>query len=349
MPHRASKPARRVKDCFLPQVNLLNDATEKLAQAVHFCARHTPFTPTIYFLDGHSNEEHCSRQALICRGAAAKPLATSCPPGKILLMKNMTCSKSPQHCNQAIKENITPIRTHLLRQLCEEKGGVPLFPQSLMKANEERCKNWYAVCEEFKEPEFVFCDGGKIFDKERGLCRRILPEDQCPHLSACRGWEWRMSAIGDCLPQFLFCNGMRPQLFQCHRPGDVFKDGECVPADIAKCNVCQPGEMKRSTDKCEQFYFCEGKDNSPTVWRQYMCTSGQVFHPQRQECVSPSEFQCPVKTQCQDGDYYSVECGDFFLCVQGKYIIAKCPDWTQWNGEEKRCVYSDKCRRFKAN
>ncbi|CAK5031080.1 unnamed protein product [Meloidogyne enterolobii] len=101
-------------------------------------------------------------------------------------MKNMTCSKSPQHCNQAIKENITPIRTHLLRQLCEEKGGVPLFPQSLMKANEERCKNWYAVCEEFKEPEFVFCDGGKIFDQERGLCRRILPEDQCPHLSACR-------------------------------------------------------------------------------------------------------------------------------------------------------------------
>nr|CAD2171748.1 unnamed protein product [Meloidogyne enterolobii] len=158
-----------------------------------------------------------------------------------------------------------------------------------------------------------------------------------------------MSAIGDCLPQFLFCNGMRPQLFQCHRPGDVFKDGECVPADIAKCNVCQPGEMKRSTDKCEQFYFCESKDNSPTVWRQYMCTSGQVFHPQRQECVSPSEFQCPVKTQCQDGDYYSVECGDFFLCVQGKYIIAKCPDWTQWKGEEKRCVYSDKCRRFKAN
>uniref|UniRef100_A0A915P7H4 Chitin-binding type-2 domain-containing protein n=1 Tax=Meloidogyne floridensis TaxID=298350 RepID=A0A915P7H4_9BILA len=146
-----------------------------------------------------------------------------------------------------------------------------------------------------------------------------------------------MSAIGDCLPQFLFCNGMRPQLFQCHRPGDVFKDGECVPADVAKCNVCQPGEMKRSTDKCEQFYFCESKDNSPTVWRQYMCTSGQVFHPQRQECVSPSEFQCPVKTQCQDGDYYSVECGDFFLCVQGKYIIAKCPDWTQWNGEEKRC------------
>ena len=45
---------------------------------------------------------------------------------------------------------------------------------------------------------------------------------------------------------------MRPQLFQCHRPGDVFKDGECVPADVAKCNVCQPGEMKRSTDKCEQ-------------------------------------------------------------------------------------------------
>ncbi|KAL7072810.1 hypothetical protein ACQ4LE_007955, partial [Meloidogyne hapla] len=338
------KPARRVKDCFLPQVNLLNDATEKLAQAVNCCARHKPFTPTIYFLDGHSSEEQCSRQALICRGTAAKPLAISCPPGKIILMKNMTCAKSPQHCNQAISENITPIRTHLLRLLCD---GPPLFPQSLMKANEERCRNWYAVCEGFKEPEFVFCDGGKIFDKERGLCRRILTEDQCPHLSACRGWEWRMSAIGDCRSEFLFCNGMRPQLFQCDRAGDVFKDGECVAANVANCNVCQPGEMKRSTDKCEQFFFCESNDNSPTNWRQYICTDGNVFHPQRQECVSPSEFQCPIKTQCQEGDYYSVECGDFFLCVQGKYIIAKCPDWTQWNGKEKRCVYSDECRRFK--
>uniref|UniRef100_A0A1I8AYA3 Chitin-binding type-2 domain-containing protein n=1 Tax=Meloidogyne hapla TaxID=6305 RepID=A0A1I8AYA3_MELHA len=146
-----------------------------------------------------------------------------------------------------------------------------------------------------------------------------------------------MSAIGDCRSEFLFCNGMRPQLFQCDRAGDVFKDGECVAANVANCNVCQPGEMKRSTDKCEQFFFCESNDNSPTNWRQYICTDGNVFHPQRQECVSPSEFQCPIKTQCQEGDYYSVECGDFFLCVQGKYIIAKCPDWTQWNGKEKRC------------
>ena len=67
-----------------------------------------------------------------------------------------------------------------------------------------------------------------------------------------------MSAIGDCRSEFLFCNGMRPQLFQCERNGDVFRDGECMPANISNCNVCQPGEMKRSTDKCEQVCKFEG-------------------------------------------------------------------------------------------
>ena len=32
--HAEGKPARKVRDCFLPQINLLNDATEKLAQAI---------------------------------------------------------------------------------------------------------------------------------------------------------------------------------------------------------------------------------------------------------------------------------------------------------------------------
>lgn len=69
-----------------------------------------------------------------------------------------------------------------------------------------------------------------------------------------------MSALGDCRSEFIFCNGMRPQLFQCKRPGDVFKDGECIPADKASCNVCQPGEMKRSTEKCEEVcYFLKIK------------------------------------------------------------------------------------------
>ena len=61
-------------------------------------------------------------------------------------MENMTCTKSPEHCALTINENITPIRTHLLRLFCDENGegreDVPLFPHSLMKANEGRCRNW---------------------------------------------------------------------------------------------------------------------------------------------------------------------------------------------------------------
>lgn len=38
-------------------------------------------------------------------------------------------------------------------------------------------------------------------------------------------------------------------------------------------------------------------DRGRTRWRQYMCTNGRLFHPQRRECVPPSEFQCPTLTQ----------------------------------------------------
>ena len=51
-----------------------------------------------------------------------------------------------------------------------------------------------------------------------------------------------------------------------------------------------------------KFFFCE-RDTSilgssgRTKWRQYICTNGRLFHPQRKECVKPEEYQCPTKTQ----------------------------------------------------
>lgn len=47
------------------------------------------------------------------------------------------------------------------------------------------CKRYF-VCESGDEPDLVFCDNGKMFDPAKHVCRRILPEDRCPHLGACR-------------------------------------------------------------------------------------------------------------------------------------------------------------------
>uniref|UniRef100_A0A183C0Q6 Chitin-binding type-2 domain-containing protein n=1 Tax=Globodera pallida TaxID=36090 RepID=A0A183C0Q6_GLOPA len=85
------KEARKVRDCFVPEVNLLNDATEKLAQAVHFCAQRSPFDATLYSFDGSNPSQNCSRQALICRGTASAPLAIGCAPGKSLDTKTLSC------------------------------------------------------------------------------------------------------------------------------------------------------------------------------------------------------------------------------------------------------------------
>lgn len=76
-----------------------------------------------------------------------------------------------------------------------------------------------------------------------------IPSEYIPVIF--RGWEWRMSPVGECRPDFLFCNGMRPQLFKCERQGEVFAGGECVPAGNT-CDLCQQGQMKRSTEKCEE-------------------------------------------------------------------------------------------------
>ncbi|KAL3123442.1 hypothetical protein niasHT_004614 [Heterodera trifolii] len=365
------KQARKVKDCFVPEVNLLNDATEKLAQAINFCAQRSPFDATLYFFDGKGPTQKCSRQALVCRGIASAPLAIGCPSGKSFDPKTLNCIAAPEQC-AVLASAQRPIRQLLLHLYCSkahppkkdipnDEDGIrmrsegdepsqqqkPAIVQVSSDAQQNRCRNWYVVCESVDEPELVFCDNGKMFDLSKRICRRILPGDRCPFNGVCRGWEWRMSPVGECRRDFLFCNGIRPQLFQCEKEQEVFRDGECTAASSA-CDVCQPGESKRSTDKCEEFFFCERDASTGRFhWRQYICTNGRVFNPQTRECVPHGTYHCPTRTLCRDGDSYSVECGDFFVCSNGRFVPGKCPEMTRWEMAQRRCVASPECRRFK--
>jgi hypothetical protein len=70
-------------------------------------------------------------------------------------------------------------------------GGAPQEVRVLKFARYLR----YVTCDTPQPLEMVFCDQGKLFDHERRTCRRIQPEDQCPHvrldsaagkISACR-------------------------------------------------------------------------------------------------------------------------------------------------------------------
>src|SRR5688572_30567202 len=67
---------------------------------------------------------------------------------------------------------------------------------------------------------------------------------------------------GECRTDFLYCNGMRPQLFQCKDEGKVFKDGRCLATTSSeleeRCSraICRLGE-KRTSDKCNEFAFCQ--------------------------------------------------------------------------------------------
>uniref|UniRef100_A0A914I5H0 Chondroitin proteoglycan 2 n=1 Tax=Globodera rostochiensis TaxID=31243 RepID=A0A914I5H0_GLORO len=366
------KEARKVRDCFVPEVNLLNDATEKLAQAVHFCAQRSPFDATLYSFDGSDPSQNCSRQALICRGMASAPLAIGCAPGKSLDTKTLSCVDAAEQCAVMPSSALRPIRQKLLHLYCSKLRSTekivfpPPLPPNQMRAEDDepatvqqamvqisfdaqqdRCRNWYAVCEPEAESELVFCDNGKMFDPSKRICRRILPNDRCPFNGVCRGWEWRMSPVGECRRDFLFCNGVRPQLFQCERDQQVFRDGECTAASSA-CDVCQPGETKRSTDKCEEFFFCERDDSTGRFhWRQYICTNGRVYNPQTRECAPHGSFNCPKRILCRDGDSHSVECGDFFVCSNGRFVPGKCPDMTRWDVAQRRCVAAPECRRFR--
>uniref|UniRef100_A0A915DFP0 Chitin-binding type-2 domain-containing protein n=1 Tax=Ditylenchus dipsaci TaxID=166011 RepID=A0A915DFP0_9BILA len=299
------RPAFEVKDCFNTEVNLLNDATEKLAQTTNFCAR-SPFESALY----------SSSQSMG-------------------LIKN---ARDKQCCVEILHPIGSEIRENLLHSFCEQNaqptnqasagGNFGMSMQTVETTSRtERCKNWYVTCHA-PTIEIVFCDSGKIFDPTRHGCRRVQAEDQCPLIGVCKGWEWRTVPLGECKNNFLFCNAMRPTMFQCQVKGAIFKDGHCrAPED--------------------QFYFCEKHKMTQNLhWQAYRCVHPRVFSPFVKECVLPNEYHCPNRIQCREGDSFATSCSDFFYCYEGKYLQSKCPHLTRWDQTQRRCISDESCHQF---
>ncbi|KAI1729761.1 chitin binding peritrophin-A domain-containing protein [Ditylenchus destructor] len=290
-------PASDVRGCFNTEVNLLNDGTEKLAEA-------------------------------------------------------------PQRCMFVSDGEFAPIRENLLHAFCDDRGFAmsradkdederELFQHKGPMRQKERCKNWFVTCDA-PTIEFISCDEGKIFDPKRRVCRRAQSDDHCPMVGVCKGWEWRTIPLGECRRDFLYCNGMRPTMFQCQRKDAVFKNGHCRLANEkgVDCGLCEKGEKKRA-DKCEEFYFCQRDEHTGNLrWQAYRCLAPRVYSPFAKECALPDEYRCPNRIQCHQGDSFSTSCGDFFYCYEGKYLPNKCPHLTRWDPKQKRCIADDNCNRF---
>lgn len=60
-------------------------------------------------------------------------------------------------------------------------------------------------------------------------------------------------ALGECRNDFLYCNGLRPTIFQCQERDAIFKDGECVRLDPIRqqCGICRVGAKKKA-EKCDE-------------------------------------------------------------------------------------------------
>ncbi|KAI1717338.1 chitin binding peritrophin-A domain-containing protein [Ditylenchus destructor] len=351
-------PASDVKGCFNTEVNLLNDGTEKLAEAINYCAR-SPFGSSLYSaLQSDRRQDHvCSRQALVCRNSDS-PLAISCPSDKVLDIESLRCVEAPQRCMFVSDGEFAPIHENLLHAFCDNRGFAmsrvdkdederELFEHKGPMRQKEGCKNWFVTCDA-PAIEFISCDEGKIFDPKRRVCRRAQPEDHCPMVGVCKGWEWRTIPLGECRRDFLYCNGLRPTMFQCQRKDAVFKNGHCRLATEkgVDCGLCEKGEKKRA-DKCEEFYFCQRDEHTGNLrWQAYRCLAPRVYSPFIKECALPDEFRCPNRIQCQQGDSFSTSCGDFFYCYEGKYLPNKCPHLTRWDPKQRRCIADDNCNRF---
>lgn len=88
-----------------------------------------------------------------------------------------------------------------------------------------------------------------------------------------------------------------------------------------------------------------GVFSTPSVVNAYRLANSNAQRSLRQG--KATQFLA-YSSQCQPGDSYTVECGDFFFCAQSRFVAGKCPDMTRWDAAERRCVFSAQCRRFKA-
>ncbi|KAH7730210.1 chitin binding Peritrophin-A domain-containing protein [Aphelenchoides avenae] len=337
------RPSTDVRECFDFEVNQLNEATESLAKATGFCDRFFG-SPVIVPV---SNDARCTRQALLCAGSRP-PLAIGCPADQTLGF-DLRCKPAEPRCFHVSPSIFAPIRANLLSAYCEsaprgrqDESTTSLQSLSSVYDPELRCKNWYVTCGD-RQPEFVFCEPGKVFDRERRTCRRVRPEDKCPLIGSCRGLEWRTIPLGDCRKDFLYCEGLRPRFFQC--TGDtVFVGDSCVPYSQAgpDCGECALGDFKRAKN-CHNFFHCEKRDGRLS-WREYKCVGDNVFNWELKRCAPPSGYSCPSEVKCQEGQSHATGCGSYMFCSRGQWQVGKCPRSTMWDPKLARCVLSQSCR-----
>uniref|UniRef100_A0A914YA62 Chitin-binding type-2 domain-containing protein n=1 Tax=Panagrolaimus superbus TaxID=310955 RepID=A0A914YA62_9BILA len=325
-------PAFKIRECLDSRINALNLATEKLASATEACNN----GPGIQI---STSKDQCSRQALLC-DSFREPRAISCPIGQILDSATLQClpSSTCQWAPSLIKDN-------LLRDYCKYRPISTPSYYPLTNGNDQtssRCQNWFVSC---RDKEFIFCDAGKIFDKASSGCRPPLPQERCPTSDICRGWEWRAIPLGECNPQFRYCEGLKSRIFTC-REDHVFQDKACIPSKSARgCPECKQGETK-PTKNCRQFFECQTSYGSQ-LWTLKTCPSNNFYNRESRRCELIRGNACADFQQtCRDGDSYNPSCGDYLLCREGEFHPGKCPHLTRWNKQTLQCIPDNTCRRY---
>ncbi|KAI6179891.1 Chitin binding Peritrophin-A domain protein [Aphelenchoides besseyi] len=338
------KPAAEQSTCFDSSSNQLNHATEKLATGTGFCRTSSP--QGFVHLAADNNE--CSRQALICGGMAGI-LSVACPKGSALRAQDLSCVPAAQFCHFVHKSQLQPIKTHLEHIHCNEHMNKEVQQSTglSMTSNWQRCQDWFVTCA-MPEKEFVFCGPNSLFDREKGQCRPTRPNDNCPNIFNCRGFEWRIIPFGRCRPEFIFCRGLTSVQFQC-RPEFVLKDDKCVskkhvheecestPEQPATCEV---DERKADNANCTRFYQCETKTDGALHWRHYECPEGEGYDPHLRDCST--DYKC--RATCKEGQSFVVSCYEYFRCHNGRYQSAVCPSKSRFSVEKNRCVFDPKCQ-----
>uniref|UniRef100_A0AC34RAP1 Chitin-binding type-2 domain-containing protein n=1 Tax=Panagrolaimus sp. JU765 TaxID=591449 RepID=A0AC34RAP1_9BILA len=316
--------------CFQPESNSLNAVTVKLANAIGACDG----SPGI-ILDP---ENRCSRQALVC-DPSIEPTAFNCPVGHALDPETLTCQRV-EGCQQDY--STTGIKDLLIPAYCKYPPLDDGFGRNGRTST--FCQDWFVDC---NARQFVFCESGKLFDKKGQFCRPPLPEDRCS-LQNCLNWEWMRVPLGQCISEFAFCEGRIPELFRC--PHDrVFKDGRCVlQSRVRDCAVCEPGERKPAKH-CREYFECRPYQNPDHPWVKISCPDGKFYNRQWKTCEEDNGGACADYRKCEDGESFSPTCGDYLLCLNGKFEFGRCPHLTRWSSEHRSCVPDNDCRRYETN
>ena len=326
------QPASSSKTCLNDELNQLNFATIGLATSIRACDGF----PGIMM----DSKNEFSRQGLVC-DPSVQPTAFGCPEG-FSLQDDFSCKK----IKPSKSRSSTTIKDALISAYCkyppsEKKKEDNFFGFSKSGFDDFFCQNWFVDC---LSEQFIFCENGKIYDKKNGYCRHPMADDKC-FTQNCHRWEWLRVPLGSCVPEFVFCEAMIPNIFKCPE-GKLFQDGFCVPSfSVAGCAICESGEKKKASH-CREYFECRPYENPKDPWVLQKCPPGHHFNTQWKICEKSDDGACADYGACQDGESYSPQCGDYLICRHGDFHPGKCPHLTRWSKSKKICVPDENCKRY---